>query len=92
MRDTKQKEIAKQEGSRALRMLFDDFEAQIEWQNEVDQGSSNDSQEETPIQGQTVEPLTGFSSIVSPQEYAEGLNPKKEPQSTYVMIGSNQWK
>ena len=64
----------------ALRMLFDDFEAQIKWQNEVDQGSSSDSQEETPIEGHTAEPLTDFSSILSLQEYEDALNPKKEPQ------------
>ena len=61
-------------------MLFDDFEGQLEWQNEVDQESSSDSQEEIRIENQMVEPATGFSSILSLQEYEEALNPRKEPQ------------
>ena len=52
MKDTKdtpeveQKKVAQREGIKALRMLFDDFEAQVQWQNEVEEESSSDSQEE----------------------------------------------
>ena len=83
LRDTKTKS-ARQEGIRALKKLFEDFEAQLRWQEEVNQeeGSLNDSQEDAPLEplDQPTEPLTGFSSILSLQEYEEALNPKRGPQ------------
>ena len=41
----------RQEGIKALRKLFEDFEAQLKWQEKVDQEeeSLSDSQEEPPI-------------------------------------------
>ena len=78
--ESEQKKIAQQEGIKALRMLFEDFEAQSKWQNEVDQESSSDSQEEIPVEDQVAEPLTSFSSILSLQEYEDALCPTKEPQ------------
>ena len=36
-------------------MLFDDFEAQIQWQNEVEEESSSDSQEELSLEGLAAE-------------------------------------
>ena len=65
---------------KALRMLFEDFEAQIKWQNEVDEGSSSESQEEPLVEEQAADPLISFASILSPQEYEDALNPTKEPQ------------
>ena len=38
------------------------------------------TQEGTPVEDQSAEPLTGFSSIFSLQEYEDTLSPKKEPQ------------
>ena len=35
-------------------MLFEDVEAQIKWQNEVDEGSSSDSQEELLVEEQAM--------------------------------------
>ena len=61
-------------------MLFEDFEAQIKWQNEVDEESSSDSQEEFFTEDQAAEPVTSFSSILSLQEYEDVLSPTKEPQ------------
>ena len=81
-RQGQSKKIAQQEAIKALRMLFEDFEAQIKWQNEVDDDEENsgDSQEEFPIKDQTAEPLTSFASILSHQEYEDALSPTKEPQ------------
>ena len=61
-------------------MLFEDFEAQIKWQNEVDEGSSSDFQEEPCVEDKAAEPWTSFTSIVSPQEYEDALSPTQEPQ------------
>ena len=68
-------------------MLFEDFEAQIKWQNEVDEGSLSDSQEEFSIEDQAAEPLTSFASLFSPQECEDALSPTKEPQ----LYKSDDW-
>ena len=39
--EAEQKKSVQQDAMKALRMLFEDFEAQIKWQNEVDEGSSS---------------------------------------------------
>ena len=49
--EAEQKKTTKQEGIKALRMLFEDFEVQIKWQNEVDQESSSDSPGRNPCRG-----------------------------------------
>ena len=91
--ELEQKKNAQREGIKALRMLFEDFEAQMKWQNEVDEGSSSDSQEELFAEDQAAEPLTSFASILSPQECEDALSPTEEPQlCIYAMIGSNQCK
>ena len=71
-----QRKLSQQEAIKALRMLFEDFEAQIKWQNEVDDDEENsgDSQEEFPIEDQAAEPLTSFASTLSPQEYEDALS------------------
>ena len=61
-------------------MLFEDFEAQIAHQSEVDEETSCDSQEEPLGEAQVADPLLNFASILSPQEYEDTLNPTKEPQ------------
>ena len=75
---------ARQEGIKALKKLFEAFEAQLKWQEEVDQeeGSLSDSQEETPREplSQPSEPLKGFSSVLSLQEYEDAVDSKREPQ------------
>ena len=75
---------ARQEGIKALKKLFEAFEAQLKWQEEVDQEeeSLSDSQEEAPVEhlGQPTGPLIGFSSTLSPQEYEDAVDPKREPQ------------
>ena len=74
---------ARQEGIKALRKLFEDFEVQLKWQEDVDQEeeSLSDSQEEAPVDplSQPTEPLTGFSGILRTQEYEEE-DLKREPQ------------
>ena len=72
---------ARQEGIKALRKLFEDFEAQLKWQEDVDQEeeSLSDSQDEAPIDllSQPTEPLTGLSCILTTQEYEEVVDPKR---------------
>ena len=41
--EAEQKKSAQQEAIKALRTLFEDFEDQIKWQNEVNEESSSDS-------------------------------------------------
>ena len=78
--EVEQKKSAQREGIKALRMLFEDFEAQTKWQNEVDEGSSSDFQDELFVEDQAADPLTSCASILSPQEYEDALSPTKEPQ------------
>ena len=66
--EAEQEKIAQREGNKALRILLDDFEAQIQWQNEVEEESSSDSQEEFSLEGLAAEPLTNFAGLLSPQE------------------------
>ena len=49
---------------------------------DLEEKSSSDSQEEAPLDppDQSIEHLTGFSSILSLQEYEEAIDPKREPQ------------
>ena len=74
-----QKTAAQQDAIKALRMLLDDFEAQVQYQNEIDEESSSVSQEVLE-ETQAADPLLNFASILTPQAYKDALNPTKEPQ------------
>ena len=69
-RDAKTKS-ARQEGIKGLKKLFEDFEAQLKWQEEVDQeeGSLSDSQEEAPLESlsQPIETLTASLAFFTPR-------------------------
>ena len=78
--EAEQKKSAQQEAIHALRMLFEDFEAQIQWQTEVDEESASESQDELLVENQAADPLTSFASILSLPVNEEESNPTKEPQ------------
>ena len=78
--EAEQKKTAQQDGIRALRMLFEDFEVQSKWQNEVDEESSSESQPEFSVEDQAAEPITSFANLLLLQEYEDALSPTKEPQ------------
>ena len=75
-----QRTAAQQEAIKVLRVLFEDFEAQIKCQSEIDEETSCDSQEEPLEETQVADPLLNFASSLSPQEYEYALNATKKPQ------------
>ena len=87
---------ARQDSVKALRKLFEDFEAHLNLQEEEDQevASLSDSQEEAPsdILSQPEQPLAGYSSVLPAQEHEEEIDTKGSPSSTCAMIGYVRWK
>ena len=79
-----QKTAAQQEAIKGLRVLIEDFEAQIKRQSEIDARTSCDSQEEPLGETQAADPLLNFASILSPQEYEDVLNLTKGATALYM--------
>ena len=74
-----QKVDAQREAITALRMLFEDFEDQVKYRDEVSEENSSES-EGPPEEMQVADPLAHLSHILPHQEDEDTLIPNKEPQ------------
>ena len=79
-KDSTMQRNARQEAIDALKLLFEDFQANIHRQHEADEGDSSDSLEEFCAEPNTEEPLLNSTTILPLQEDEDTVTLTKEPQ------------